>query len=348
MYVPRVFRGDWEHFAGVVTHLYMNSSPDFSARKARELAEEAVKPKAPLADISYAWEGLGAPAMPHITKLMSHPDSAIAFAAARAAAFIGDPSMAAQETLVRMASRSGHPFQISAIQVLGNLPASGQLSELLRGLLNAPEARVRIEAYKVLTAAQDPAVFSRSVRLYEDREKFVLDVVPGDGPPMVYASQRGRPRIAIVGRTPTIRQPLTFAALDNRLTISTTQVGAPDGGQRDVLSIYYRDPRRRGPDAAIKVLSRPDVAELAARLAGEGPAGDQKLDFTYGEVVAILQALSAQGDIVSSRRGPDGRLLAASFVLQEAPFVANEINSAPSIDEGRPQGDTPQGPVGMR
>ena len=98
----------------------------------------------------------------------------------------------------------------------------------------------------------------------------------------------------------------------------------------------------------MKVLSRPDVAELTARLAGEGAAGQQRLDFSYGEVVAILQALSDKGDIVSNRRGPDGRLLAASFVLQEAGAAADEIRSAPVIDEGRPQGDGPTGPVGMR
>jgi hypothetical protein len=46
--------------------------------------------------------------------------------------------------------------------------------------------------------------------------------------------------------------------------------------------------------------------------------------------------------------GPDGRQLAASVNLQDAPHVANEINSAPVIDEGRPQGNTPAGPVGMR
>jgi hypothetical protein len=74
--------------------------------------------------------------------------------------------------------------------------------------------------------------------------------------------------------------------------------------------------------------------------------GQQRLDFSYGEVVAILQALSDKGDIVSASRGPDGRLLAASFVLQEAPGVQNEITTAPPIDEGRPQGDAPAGPVG--
>ena len=343
-FVPKAFGGDWEHFTGVVTHLYLNSSNSFAVSKANELAEQAVKPDARLLDISYCWEGLGSPAMPVVSKLMAHSDPGVSFAAARAAAFIGDPSFAAQETLIRIAETRGHPFQLTAIQTLGKLPASTALSQLLRRLLDAPEATVRIEAYKVLASGNDQTLYSKSIRRFENREKFVLDVVPSDGPPLIYATRQGRPRIAIIGRTPTVRQPVTFAALGQRLTIATTQAG-PDK-KVDVLGIYYRDPRPRSREPVIKVLSRPDVAELAARLGGEGAVGEQKLDFSYGEVVAILQALSDKGDIVSSRRGEDGRLLAASFVLQEAGGVSDEVRSAPVIDEGRPQGDRPSGPVG--
>jgi hypothetical protein len=85
-------------------------------------------------------------------------------------------------------------------------------------------------------------------------------------------------------------------------------------------------------------MSRPDLAELAARLAGEGATGEDRLDFTYGEVVAILQALNDAGHIASPARGRDGRELAASFVLQDPPRIEDQIRSAPAIDEGRPQG----------
>jgi hypothetical protein len=346
-FVPKAFAGDWEHFAGVVTHLYLNPSSSFAATKAAELAEQAVKPDARLLDISYCWEGLGSPAMPVVSKLMAHSDPGVSFAAARAAAFIGDPSFAAQETLIRIAETRDHPFRITAIQTLGKLQPSTALSQLLRRLLDAPEAVVRIEAYRVLAASNDQTLFSKSVSRNEGREKFVLDVVPSDGPPLIYATRQGRPRIAVIGRMPMVRQPVTFVALAQRLTIATTQAGG-DEKKQDVLGIYYRDPRLQGKESAVKILSRPDVAELAARLAGEGAPGQQRLDFSYGEVVAILQSLSDKGDIVSSRRGPDGRLLAASFVLQDAGATADEVHSAPVIDEGRPQGDAPTGPVGMR
>jgi hypothetical protein len=55
-----------------------------------------------------------------------------------------------------------------------------------------------------------------------------------------------------------------------------------------------------------------------------------------------------RGDIVSSTRGPDGRALAASFVLQEAAQVADQIQTAPGIDDGRPQNEDGAKTIGMR
>jgi HEAT repeat protein len=341
-YVPMRFRGDWERFAGVVRYLFLDNSVEFATNKAAELAEAAVKPKAPLLEISYCWEGLGAPALPFVSKLLSHPDPHVSFAAARAAAHIGDSSYAAQETLTRIASTRGHPYQLSAIDVLGKLPGSTALNQMLRKLLDAPEASVRVKAYEVLAANEDTTLVSHPVKRWEDREKFLLDLVPSEGPPLVYATQRGRPRLAIIGRFPVLRDEFVFTALGNRLSISTTKVGEE---KKPALAIHYRDPRRRN---AVRILSRPDVAELAARLGGEGPKTDDRLDFTYGEVLAILQAMVDRGDIVSSTRGPDGRLLAASFVLQEAPQVIDQIQTAPGIDDGRPQNDEAPKTIGMR
>src|SRR6185503_10210799 len=142
---------------------------------------------------------------------------------------------------------------------------------------------------------------------------------------------------------PVVREALVFTALGNRLSIASAEVG---GDKKPALMIHYRDPRRQ---QAVRIVSRPDVAELAARLGGEGPKGEEKLDFTYGEVLAILQAMVERGDIVSSTRGPDGRSLAALFVLQEPPQVADQIQTAPAIDDGRPQNeDAATKTIGMR
>lgn len=336
LHVPKDFSGGWEHFAGVATHLYMQSSPSFVAAKAQELAAEAQKPGAPLMDISYAWEGLGAGALPFLEPLMTHPDANVSFAAARAAAFIGDRSGAAQHALVRIGRSAGHPFQITAIQTLGSLPPSTSLNHMLRELLDSDQNLARIEAYRVLAKNQDPRVFTTIVKGRDGSEKFALDIVPSDGPPLIYASRRGAPRIAVIGRGQTMRPPVIFTALDMRLSITSEP-------NTENVTVYYRDD---GAPKPIRILSRPDLAELIARLGGEGAADEERLDFTYGEVLAILQAMSDQKKVAAKRA--DGQMAVASLVMQEAPIVEQQIEQAPVIgDAGRPQADAtgarPQG-----
>lgn len=333
--VPHSFRGDWQHFAGVATHLYMNNSVAFAGAKAKELADEAQKPGASLMNISYAWEGLGAAALTQVQPLMTHKDPNVAYAAARAAAFIGDPTGGATAALIHMAGTANHPSQLSAIQTLGALPPSTSLNHLLRDLLDTDQSLVRIEAYKVLAQNKDPKVYSTIVTARDKTEKFVLDIVPSEGPPIVYASRRGAPRIAVIGRTPELTLPLTFTALDMRFSI-TSQPNSSN------VTLFYRDGTSGN---AMKMVSHTDLAELIARMGGEGGAEETRLDFTYGEILAILQSLTDQKRVASA--GPKkGQFALAQFVLQETRGVEDQIFSAPAItgsDEGRPVADAGNG-----
>jgi hypothetical protein len=321
LYTPRRFGDDWEHFVGVATHLYFNTSAEFSAAKARQLADEAVKPDAPLLDISYCWEGLGATALPSIVPLMSHESPDVAFAAARAAAHLGESS--ALNVLLNMARTAEHPFQVAAVQVLGRVPRSPVINGMLRTLLNAPESSVRIEAYRLLADAGDNAIYSKVI----GSDNFVLDIVPSEGPSLIYASRRGTPRIAIFGNKPSLVLPISFSALNTRLTITG------DSGQRTV-KIFYRDPAVNRPQP---IISNPDVAEIVARLGGEGAENaPQRLSFSYGEVVAIVQAMTEQKDVVAVANGVRSP---TPFMIQEVPRVQDEIDTAPPIPErGRPTG----------
>src|SRR5262249_21305748 len=108
LFVPEKYGSDWEHFVQVAMHLFLNSSADFAATKAKVLADEAVKPDAPLLDITYCWEAMGPTVIPFIAPLMTHERPEVAFAAARAAALVGD--VTAQNALMNMARTASHPF----------------------------------------------------------------------------------------------------------------------------------------------------------------------------------------------------------------------------------------------
>jgi flagellar basal body P-ring protein FlgI len=313
LFVPHAYHGDWQHFMGVVTHLYMNGDNGFLALKAHQLAEEALKPDSALLDISYAWEAMGPAAIPSLTPLLSNPQPEVQFAAARAAAFIGDRY--GEDTLVQIARTAGHPFQVNAVQTLGELPSSALINAQLATLLDSDQSLVRIEAYKVLAEHQDGHVFSKLVHSKLNPEnEFTLDLIASNGPPLVYCSRMGRPRVAVFGRHVSLETPVMFSAFDTRLTISTR----PDRPR--TVDIFYRDELRRTP---IEALSGPDVGELVARLGG---ASEEGFHFTYGDVVAILQSMVQK------------KALPAAFVLQQAPWVEREIHEAPQLpDSGRPQ-----------
>jgi hypothetical protein len=338
LYVPRKFKGDWEHFAGVINHLYLTSSEGFNAAKAKLLAAEAVKPGAPLEQISYCWEGLGSFGLPYYRELMSNPDSAVAYYAARAAAFVGDPI--APDALSRIARSKGDRYQVLAVRTLGALTNSPAINHMIRPLLDSDQTLVRLEAYKVLAEHKDPQVFSKVIAPagQPNDEKFVLDLVKSDGPPLIHATRTGIPRIAIMGDRAQLNLPLTFAAMDGRLTISS------DAKDASLVTIFYRPVGSSNPDTIVappvKVLSRPDLAEIIARLGGEGGGG---LSFNYGDIVSILSALTDNKKLSAVA---SGRRVPASFMLQELPHVEDQILGAPAIPDVRPQADEP-GKVGM-
>ena len=350
IYVPPGLNGDWEHFAGLVNFLYLNNTPEFAAVKARQLADEAVKPNAPLLEISYAWEGLGKAALPviHERGLMSHANGDVAFAAARAAAYLSDAG--APQALINIARTPGHKFQVNAVQVLGTLPASPSIKEMLRPLLDSKETLVRLEAYKVLARNGDYGVFAMPIAGGPEKGGFTLDVVRSEGPPIIYATQRGEPRVAVIGNRIGINMPITFAAMDGRLSISSN----PDNR---TATIFFRprvpaggvSRKQAGLLDPIVVATNPDCAEIIARLGGEGFTGapqGRALDFNYGETLSILSTMT-QNRHITAYAG--GERVPASFILQELPRVQDQILDAPPIpDQGRPQKDEEgNGRVGM-
>ncbi|HEX2971123.1 MAG TPA: flagellar basal body P-ring protein FlgI [Tepidisphaeraceae bacterium] len=304
LFVPHRFNGDWEHFIGVATHLYFDRSQGAIATKAQLLAQEAQKPNAPLMDISYCWEGLGPEVVPFIQPLYTHASPDVAFAAARAGVYVSDAG--AEEAMLEMARTEGHPFQLNAVKALGGLPQSTRIERMMTQLLSAKNALVRVEAYRVLSSYGSPAIISHEVA-----DAFILDRIPTDGLPLVYATRTGVPRIALFGKNLSLNLPIIFRSMQDKLTITSQ----PDG--RSVV-VFDRTGTKSG---GIQAKLRPDLNELIYRLGG---GSDDGFRFGYSDVVGILQGLS------------DGHHLAAPFVLQDSPSLRDAIEDAPPITEPEP------------
>ena len=302
VFVPHKYKGDWEHFIKVCTHLHMDPTPGAGVGRGRVLAAEALKPDAPLMDISYCWEALGEEALPAIQPLYTHASPDVAFAAARAGAFIGDRS--ADETVLRIALTHDHPFQLNAVKVLGALPPTTRTDRMLSQLLSVKNALVRIEAYRILASHESPIIMSRAVR-----DSFIIDRIPSDGPPLIYATRSGEPRIAIFGERTGLNMPIMFSALDTKLTISTPEDG------RSVMIFDRTDPSRLG-GLQLKVPN--NLYEMLYRLGG---GTDDGFRLGYADLVGLLQGLNER------------KYLSGSFVLQDVPEIRDLIDDAPPIVE---------------
>lgn len=324
-YVPAAYAGDWEHFRNLVMHLYLDNTPSFVVNKAMRLAEEAVKPEAPLLDISYCLEALGKQAIPALQPLLTHSSPDVAYAAARAGAFLGDQVSTA--ALMQMAQHEGHPFQLSSVTTLGKLPHSPMVSSMVRRLINSEHALVRMEAYRTLSRQGDAAIYSRVIN-----ERYVLDILQTTSDPLLYASRTGTPRIAVLGDKAKIETPITFSTMGNQFMISSVD--------SRTLQLYYRGP---GTNEPVKMLSSNALPEVIARLGGDGAEGEKRLDFSYSEVLGILQALADKGKIVTYSNGEamSGTRLAAQFVLQEVPHAQNAVYGAPVIQTAQRGGMSP-------
>lgn len=311
---PESFAHDWQHFINVATLLYRDTgTPEAADRVAGGLAEAAMDPdRTPeeLMVISYAWEGLGRSALAQVAPLLSDPNPAVAFYAARAAANAGDA--AGVDTLVAIANDPNDPYNVSAAEELGGLSkgmarnSGASLIRRVRQLLAAPSKSVRIAAYESLLELGDESMFSARVG-----EQFYLDVVPGGDTPFIYATRTGTPRIAIIGGHPELTDTAFASIFGARLTISR------EGGDQPVV-IWHRPVVGRSVQATV----HPDLTEVIARLGGERKPGEPGVYLSYGEVLAVLHRLSEAQALVH-----DGQPV--GLVMEENEF--DESQTAPLI-----------------
>src|SRR5208282_3107655 len=108
-----------------------------------------------------------------------------------------------------------------------------------------------------------------------------------------------------------------------------------------LLTIFYRDPQRIQPQ---DVLSHNNLAEILARLGGEGPDPDDTFNFNFNDVVAIAQQMVASHNVYGTRLS--GEKMACIFELQHEQLETDQWTRIPHENlAGRPQGthvETPQ------
>ena len=333
--MPAAYNGDYGRFLGVAATLFsVGGNPAVSLKHAQDLAVAAQQPgrtNDELLAVSYAWEGLGPAASPVLLPLLSDPRPEIAYYAARAACFNDQP--AAVDTLARIADDPDSPFNVAAVQTLGKLRPNADLLRRVRDLLAADSPGVRVAAYQSLERLGD---VGKSIFRLRVGEQFLLDIVDADGPPIVWASRSGTPRIAVIGRRPELKSPMLLSIFGDRLTVN---VSGPD----KPAQIYYRPMTARPAAATIN----PELVELVARLGGEKAPGDPEISLTYGDVLAVVKQLTDDGQLLARDGGRVPLIIqdVADGVVRDAPIIPGLERLAAGDAEFLPPPTPPAAPA---
>jgi len=211
--IPRAFRDDYTRFLRLLLHLPLDARAATRETMARQIADRIVQPGANADELALVWEAMGRRVLPVVQGLYTSEHAAAAFHAARTGVRLGDRG--ARHVLLRFAREMGSPLQIPAVRELGRHPRLRQSVPVLRELLEAEDALVRLAAYEALEQLGDGA----RVRRVRIGDEVVLDLVSCGGRPAVYASQTGRQKIVLFGRDLMVRQEVFFRSADGLVTL---------------------------------------------------------------------------------------------------------------------------------
>lgn|GEM_PF-386496 len=233
--IPPAFRhGQEGGFLRLVSHLPISSSPVELEARAKLLAGELVRTDVSIDEVALALEGVGESVIPMIRPLYTHSRRPVSYYAARTGYRLGDEL--AIDVMIRHVTDAKSPFRLRAIRELETCPKRYRAAAVLRKLLADEDLRIRIRAYEALRLV-DPQGIVRVVVGQRDPQNFLLEVVPSDGPPLIYARQTGYPRIALIGGDRMVcKPPLLYSEAGKPLTLSA-------GSSDNMITVLKKEPK---------------------------------------------------------------------------------------------------------
>ncbi len=214
--IPPKSRVDQKRFLELVMHLPLTSSPAAREARGRLLVAELKRPDAPLEDTALSLEGVGSLVIPMLQPLYTDVRRPVNYYAARTGLRLGDE--AAIDVVIRHATDTRSPYRLQAARELGDCTIQARAAAALRELLRDTDARIRILAYEGIRKVDPPSV-ERYV-LGRRPLNFLLEVVPSDGPTMIYARRTEVRRLALIGGDRmAFRPPLLYASPNQPITL---------------------------------------------------------------------------------------------------------------------------------
>lgn len=324
--VISAFADDPKRMIELVSALFINPTDRFNHDKALELRAILEKPEnhryAP--QITLAWQAMGPNQLPFLRSAYDHADPVIRLAALEAGARLGD--LRAAEPLFRIAVANQSDTADRAVAMLGQIlrrhTDNIRVATMLRQLLDADDALVRLTAFDALANVNDPII---QIRPFTD--KFELAMVPS-AKPMIYVTRRDLPRIVVFDDNLPFNRPLLFSSADNTLMLRLDQNDTN-------LSVYYRSPDQpRGSTTQLLPLVPNLIYLMANQPTDRAPTPG--FDMTYSQVVRHLHLLA------------NAHAFNAPIVLEPSDLIhaiaqQKQSATASTPDNERPESASPSG-----
>ncbi len=307
--IPRRYSDQTQAFLDLVSHLYVQRSPDFEPFQAERLAERLAEDPEVTYDVILAWKSLGKTVIPVLRRFYDDSRMNLRLAALEAGAWLGDELTS--QKLFDVASHPEAGVRLRAAVSLVNLPRSPKASSVLVMLLDDDDIRVRLAAYESLSQINDPIIERLPILDDQGEIKFIVDRVPVESP-LVYITQASIPRLVIFNPQLGFLRPTLARLWDNHLML---RVGADDGP----MELFYQPPQ----DVEGRTYHlNPTLATLIFFLAHH-PTMDQPqegLALSYSQVVDAVYQLCRSGHVP------------APVELRVSPLMELVSQSRPTID----------------
>lgn len=289
-------------FRQLVTHLYTRNDAATLDRRLRELTRLAASGNPNIEPVALVWEGIGQSATPHLQPFYTHAEPMCRFYAARTGLRLGDVTAVA--VLAELAAGGPRDLRLLAIQELGN-SSSPQAAARLVPLLDDADQELRIAAYEGLVQHAHPAIRSTRFPHLLDRGQLnlSLDVVAGEGAPLIHVRRTRVARLALFGSELAIHPPVFYEQAEDALTIHTIEDSAD-------LRVFAK----RGGRLTDEIVVPPRVADLVIALA-ELPEVDNRGRITGGLGLPYSRVVQVLADLCRDE------IIRAPLVLEQTPLT---------------------------
>lgn len=295
------YRHDPMRFVRRVLELYLAGNvPGFNAQQAKIIIKSLRDPSAPHKALAVALEQLGAPILPILQKHYDSSNTAVAYYCLQTGARLGDSD--AITDISKIALDTASPFQRQAIYTLGHCHDRFLAGLTFRKLLHSASRRMQIVGYKALLSIHSSIVYSQEIS-----QKFIMDIIPGRQKCTIYVTTHHLPRIAFLGRIPTLIPGSLYVSPHDTLTVNYPPTAAVPAGKgksaanAEPVELYYRN-QLTGQTVSIK--SGAAVPAILAALAGTPNPFSKHFNphqvfigASYQRIVRLLYTLCHTGQI---------------------------------------------------